>query len=84
MNSSEIKSFLSFEKSLPIIYGSADSEKRLLSNYTKEVKKIEDIPLAYEKLRASLKEKDWGFWLYQKMAEKKEKRDYCLCVSIRA
>lgn len=46
---------------MSIIYGRADSEKQLLSKYPKEVKKIEDIPIVYEKLKESLKEKDSGF-----------------------
>lgn len=58
---------------MAIIYGRADSEKQLLSKYPKEVKKIEDIPIAYEKLKASLKEKDAGFFGFVKRWRKKRK-----------
>ncbi len=33
---------------MAIIYGRAESEKELLSKYTNEVKKIEDIPKMHE------------------------------------
>lgn len=58
---------------MSIIYGRADSEKQLLSKYPKEVQKIEDIPLVYEKLKASLKEKDTGFFGFIKRWQKKRK-----------
>jgi len=58
---------------LSIIYGRADSEKQLLSKYPKEVQKIEDIPIVYEKLKASLKEKDSGFFGFIKRWQKKRK-----------
>ena len=41
---------------MAIIYGIADSEKQLLKNYPKEVKKIEDIPLMHEKFKEKLNE----------------------------
>lgn len=62
-----------FRNSLSIIYGIADSEKQLLSKYPKEVKKIEDIPLVYEKLKASLKEKETWFFGFIKRWNKKRK-----------
>jgi len=58
---------------LSIIYGRADSEKQLLSKYPKEVQRIEDIPIVYEKLKASLKEKDAGFFGFIKRWQKKRK-----------
>lgn len=58
---------------MSIIYGRADSEKQLLSKYPKEVKKIEDIPIVYEKLKASLKEKDAGIFGFIKRWNKKRK-----------
>lgn len=58
---------------MSIIYGRADSEKQLLSKYPKEVKKIEDIPVVYEKLKTSLKEKDTGFFGFIKRWNKKRK-----------
>ena len=41
---------------MAIIYGIADSEKQLLKNYPKEVKKMEDIPQMYEKFKEKLDE----------------------------
>lgn len=58
---------------MSIIYGLADSEKQLLSKYPKEVKKIEDIPVVYEKLKESLKEKEIGFFGFVKRWQKKRK-----------
>ena len=41
---------------MAIIYGIADSEKQLLKNYPKEVKKIEDIPQMHERFKKKLDE----------------------------
>ncbi|TBR09202.1 MAG: NERD domain-containing protein [Candidatus Nitrosotenuis sp.] len=74
MNSLEIKNFFVPQQTdLSIIYGRADSEKQLLSKYPKEIKKIEDIPIVYEKLKESLKEKDAGFFGFIKRWNKKRK-----------
>jgi hypothetical protein len=57
---------------LSIIYGRADSEKRLLSKYPKEVKRIEDIPRVYEKLK-NLEGKDRGFFVFIRRWNRKRK-----------
>lgn len=44
-----------------IIYGRADSEKQLLDLYPKQVKKIEDIDLVHQKLKAELNAEGDGF-----------------------
>lgn len=56
---------------MAIFYGRADSERRLLKKYPKEVKGLQDIPRVYEQVREKLKEKDTGFFAFIKHWNKK-------------
>lgn len=60
---------------MAIIYGRSDSEKRLLSKYPKEVQKIQDIPLVYEKYKEKLQHRETGFFAFFKTWNKKRQLD---------
>jgi hypothetical protein len=50
---------------LVIFYGTSDSEKQLLSKYSKYINKIEDIPRVYQELESKVEVKDVkGVWQF--------------------